>query len=233
MQSACAILSSVACPTLNIFRHYLINGTIFGGGELLNMKCVLIFSTTFVWYTSHSMKNWTRNDPQSILVFMRSSCYFCQILMKLEFSRLIFEKYSNINFNENPSSGRHAVPCEQTNETPLLVALLYFANATKKDVWGKNWRHHIRWFISVRKSAECCTWAHCWLKQMLGTPCCETQHREERLVPLGQVEELNRRFRAMIKKFKELCANFGYIEIFIKKKVSYYIWLDMTRYLMS
>jgi hypothetical protein len=31
--------------------------------------------------------------------------YFCHILMKLEFSRQIFEKYSNIKFYENPSSG--------------------------------------------------------------------------------------------------------------------------------
>jgi hypothetical protein len=34
---------------------------------------------------------------------MLSTCYACQILMKLEFSRQIFEKYSNIKFHENPS----------------------------------------------------------------------------------------------------------------------------------
>ena len=32
-----------------ILRHYLINGTIFGKKKLPNMKCVLIFSTTFIW----------------------------------------------------------------------------------------------------------------------------------------------------------------------------------------
>jgi hypothetical protein len=35
--------------------------------------------------------------------------------MKLEFSRQIFEKYSNIKFYENPSSGSRAVPCAQTD----------------------------------------------------------------------------------------------------------------------
>jgi hypothetical protein len=30
---------------------------------------------------------------------------FFQILMKLQFSRQIFEKYSDIKFHENPSSG--------------------------------------------------------------------------------------------------------------------------------
>jgi len=32
MQSAYAILSSVACRALKYFAHYLINGKIFGGG---------------------------------------------------------------------------------------------------------------------------------------------------------------------------------------------------------
>jgi hypothetical protein len=36
------------------FPHYLINGTIFGKRKLLNTKCVLIFSTTFVCNVSHS-----------------------------------------------------------------------------------------------------------------------------------------------------------------------------------
>jgi len=35
--------------------------------------------------------------------------------MKLEF-RYIFEKYSNINFNKNLSSGSQVVPCGQRDE---------------------------------------------------------------------------------------------------------------------
>jgi len=59
--------------------------------------------------------------------------------MKLEFSRLIFEKSSNIKVHENLSSG-YRVPCggretdEQdahSNMTKLLVAFRTFANATK------------------------------------------------------------------------------------------------------
>jgi hypothetical protein len=34
--------------------------------------------------------------------------------MKLEFSRQIFEKYSNVNFNENPSIGSQVVLCGTT-----------------------------------------------------------------------------------------------------------------------
>jgi hypothetical protein len=36
---------------------------------------------------------------------MYSNRYLCHILLALKFSRHIFEKYSNIKFNENSSSG--------------------------------------------------------------------------------------------------------------------------------
>jgi hypothetical protein len=59
--------------------------------------------------------------------------------MKLEFSRHIFEKYSNIKFHENRSSVSRIVPCTQTYRhtgghagmTKLIAAFRNFANATK------------------------------------------------------------------------------------------------------
>ena len=45
---------------------------------------------------------------------MYSTRYSCPAVMKLEFSRQIFEKYSNANFHGNPISGSQAVPCGQT-----------------------------------------------------------------------------------------------------------------------
>jgi hypothetical protein len=58
--------------------------------------------------------------------------------MKLGFSRLIFEKHSNIKVHQNPSSGRRDVPCEHkhttdglTDMTKLTVAFRNFANAPK------------------------------------------------------------------------------------------------------
>jgi hypothetical protein len=35
--------------------------------------------------------------------------------MKLEFPRRIFEKYSDVEFHKNPSSGSRVVPCGQTD----------------------------------------------------------------------------------------------------------------------
>jgi len=41
--------------------------------------------------------------------------YSCQILIKLEFSRKIFEKHSNVKFHEYPSSRSRDVPCRRAD----------------------------------------------------------------------------------------------------------------------
>jgi len=57
--------------------------------------------------------------------------------MNLEFSRQMFEKYSNIKFRENPFSGSRVVPCGQTDGltdmTKLILAFHNFKNASKKS----------------------------------------------------------------------------------------------------
>jgi hypothetical protein len=50
-----------------------------------------------------------------MLFFMSSTPYCCQIVIKREFSGQIFEIYSNIKFNGNPSSGSPVVPCGRTD----------------------------------------------------------------------------------------------------------------------
>jgi len=55
--------------------------------------------------------------------------------MKLEFSRQISEKYSDIKFHKDPSIGSRVVPCGQTegrtDMTRLFVSFRNFANAPK------------------------------------------------------------------------------------------------------
>ena len=55
------------------------------------------------------------------------------IFMELEFSRHIFQKYSNIKFHENPSSGSRVVPRGRTDRAKLNVTVLDFANAPGKS----------------------------------------------------------------------------------------------------
>ena len=49
--------------------------------------CVLIFSTTFLYSISHSKNNSARYCHKCENIFMRSTRYSCQFLMKLWFSR--------------------------------------------------------------------------------------------------------------------------------------------------
>ena len=55
MQCACAILSSVAC--LGVQSFHIVSYTVRFLEKVIERKmCVLIFSTTFVRYISHSKK---------------------------------------------------------------------------------------------------------------------------------------------------------------------------------
>jgi hypothetical protein len=81
---------------------------------------------------SETFLNLRRNERDMI---KNAYLYSCPILMKLEFSRHIFEKSSNIQFHENPSSGIRVVPCgpkdRRTDMTKLIVVFRNFANAPK------------------------------------------------------------------------------------------------------
>jgi hypothetical protein len=86
--------------------------------------CVLIFSTIFVYNISHFKKNLARYCHKCENVLIKSTCYSCRILMKLEFSRQIFEKSLNIKFHQNPFSGSRVVPCEQTERRTVMMTLI-------------------------------------------------------------------------------------------------------------
>jgi len=87
-----------------------------------------LFSTNFVWNISDS-KNWPRYYRTCSAVFTRSARYSCQSLMKLEFSRQIFEISSNIKFHENRSSGspeRHSGRPQEFYFLLFLFIFIYF-----------------------------------------------------------------------------------------------------------
>ena len=72
---------------------------------------VVIFSTSFVCNFSHSKKNWAGYCHKCPKVFLLIIRYSCQILMKLDFSRHVLEKISNVRFLEDPFIGCRVVPC--------------------------------------------------------------------------------------------------------------------------
>jgi hypothetical protein len=99
----------------NIFPHYRINGTI----SLKNYRTYVLyieFSTTFVWNISHSKRKWAGCDQKCLFVFMSSTRYSRQILMKVECSRQISDKLSNISFHKNSCSRSRALPYGRTDK---------------------------------------------------------------------------------------------------------------------
>jgi hypothetical protein len=134
MQSACFMLycDMWRVRLCHIFSTLSHKRYIFGK-KLLNIKLCFDFLYNFVWDISHSEKNLARCSHKCTHVFMWSARYFCQSLMKNEFSRQIFEKYWNIKFHENPSSESRLVPCGRTDMTKLIVAFRNFANAPKNS----------------------------------------------------------------------------------------------------
>ena len=78
-------------PGATLIFNFISERCDFGKEVIENKMYDLIFSTTFVWNISHSETNLARYDQKCVLVFMQSNRYSCQIVMKLEFSRKIFE----------------------------------------------------------------------------------------------------------------------------------------------
>ena len=111
MQRAYSILSSVACQSLKCSHILSQKGTIFER-TLLKIKCVLWFSLQMLSETLLILTRTERDITISVLlIFMYSTRYSCQILMTLEFSRQIFEKYPITKFYGNPSGRNRVVLC--------------------------------------------------------------------------------------------------------------------------
>jgi hypothetical protein len=98
----------------NNIPHYLTNGTIFGK-HVMDTKY-------FVWFPLQVLSDTflilRRNEWDVIKNVYFSSCKIPAIPVRFywyKFSQQIFEKYSYITFNENPSSGRRVVPWGQTS----------------------------------------------------------------------------------------------------------------------
>jgi len=91
----------------NILPYYLKKVRFFLKKKriIVHKICVSGFSTTSVWNIFHSKKKWARYDRKCVLVFRQRVFYSCLIVMKFEFSRQIFEKYSFTKFHENPWVG--------------------------------------------------------------------------------------------------------------------------------
>jgi hypothetical protein len=62
---------------------------------------------------------------------MQSTRCSCRILMELEFSRNIFEKFSNVRFHDDMSIWSRVVSCELTDRHDNNRSPAYFAKGPK------------------------------------------------------------------------------------------------------
>jgi hypothetical protein len=93
----------------DILPYYLINCTILQK-MLLDIKCVLFPCTTFTETFLIVRKNERDMIKKYICLYVNYRCS-CQILMKLEFCKQIFEKYPNVKVCGNSTNGTRVVPC--------------------------------------------------------------------------------------------------------------------------
>ena len=121
-----AILSFAASLT----PPYFFSELSYKRHDFRNEMCFFIFSTTLSETILILRRIYARYNHNSANVFMKNTRDSSQILMKLEFSRQIFEIYPRIIFNEGRPVGSDLFHANgQTHMTKLIVLFRNFANA--------------------------------------------------------------------------------------------------------
>jgi hypothetical protein len=83
------ILLSVACPAVQYFSKFSHKQHSFPKIITEHKVCVLIFSTTFVWKTSHCMKKWARYDKKYVGLHVK-----CPLSCSIIWNVIFFDSYS-------------------------------------------------------------------------------------------------------------------------------------------
>jgi hypothetical protein len=104
-----------ACTAVQNFVHCDSKTARFSKKKFLDMKCMFWFSLQLLFVTFLVLRRTERDVIITVHSSSSSAHYYCQILMKYEFSRKILEKCSNIKFHEKPSNGNRFVPCRRTD----------------------------------------------------------------------------------------------------------------------
>jgi hypothetical protein len=123
--------------------------------QLLNIKFLFRLPPTFIWSISQSKKN-CGIYKKKVYFFTKSTRYSCPLLMKIEFSLHIFEKYPNVKFHEDQSSDSRVFPCGhtygqvegQTERTKPIATFSNFANGLKTEFAQHKSLHTSLWRLN-------------------------------------------------------------------------------------
>jgi len=143
----------------DIFPHYLINGSIFGGvgGKILNSKCVFRFSLHLLPETFLILRRIQRDIGINVCapVFMQSAGYYWQILWNLKFLDILKYQISWKFIQWEPSCSMRTG--RRTGMRKLIVAFRHFAKVAKNNqlllyreiiaVCSQIHTKHITWII--------------------------------------------------------------------------------------
>ena len=148
----------MACAALQYFSTLSHKQHEFLKTATEHKMCVLIFYTAFVLSISNSKKNnRARYDKKLKSVFMYSARYSCKILMKLEFSRQIFEKKKSEISNcirICPVGAELFHADGQTYMTKLTVACRNFAKVCLQNITSGGVAFHALYLLSIISSTQ-------------------------------------------------------------------------------
>ena len=114
----------------NVFAHYLTKGTTFGKKKSYWTQNVFWFSLQSLSDTFVILRTSQRDTIQmSSSLRVKFPSFLSDFNKNWIFSQRIFDKFSHIEFHENPSSESRVVPYGRTDKTMLTVAFRNFANA--------------------------------------------------------------------------------------------------------
>jgi hypothetical protein len=155
MQLVCAVFWRHLWPLWlhHILRHCLINGAIFGK-KFVDIKCVFLFSLQLLFETFLIL---IRIQWAIAIVVKTSSCgntrYCCQILIKLEFSRQIFEKKLKCQVSSKSVQWEPSCSMRMDRWTDrLIVAFRNFAKSDYSFSFYISFSANMIWF---RTGTEC------------------------------------------------------------------------------
>jgi len=112
------LLSSVGSPALHYSSTLSHKGTIFGGGELMDIKCVLIYFTAFFPEIFLILRRIQRDTLTNV---QRSLCKVPVILFRFQLNFNFLDRFSKnteiSNFTKIRQVEAELFPCGQTDRT--------------------------------------------------------------------------------------------------------------------
>jgi hypothetical protein len=166
------MLSSMTCPAVQYSSTLSHKPQDFQKKKIDHKMCVLVFSTKFVWYISHSTKNWAGKVKN----VYRYSCKVPVILVRFNetwFSWQIFEKYWKFKLNEKSYSGSRVVHAEKrTDMTKFIIAFRNLRTRLKKvDVnLPPRISPGLKWSSVPTSSMRFCPFAHVHTRSINSLP---------------------------------------------------------------